>query len=90
MNDGILQFMLVVQVDNYLYTGTDRELSLFETFLQGQFKIVSLECDSFPVLGCQLTQHEDKSITITQQARSSCVDTSSLDVSIRKRVMGIV
>lgn len=83
--DNSLVFVLAVQVDNYLYTRTDVDISLFKTFLQDHFKIGSLERDSFPLLGCELTQHMDKSVTITQQARSSCIDTNSLDPAQKKK-----
>lgn len=61
---GNLDFVLVVQVDNYLYCGEELELSRFEDFLQGHFKMGSLELDAFPFLGCELVQMPDCTITI--------------------------
>lgn len=39
---GSLIFVLNTQVDNYIYTGTEKELELFETFLQHRFDVVNL------------------------------------------------
>lgn len=84
-NSDELAFTLVVQVDNYLYCGTDEELAKFDNFLQSQFKIGSLERDSFPVLGCELTQDANGSITITQKARAASIDTNVLTSTVSKR-----
>lgn len=79
---GKLDFILAVQVDNYLYSGTPKELTRFESFLQTHFKIGSLERTTFPVLGCELQQSHDHSIQITQQARASGIDTGILTRSV--------
>lgn len=78
-DSDMLDFLLVVQVDNYLYCGTQQELARFEQFLQAHFKIGSLERDQFPVLGCELIQASDGTIDITQKARAASIDTNALN-----------
>lgn len=77
--------MLVVQVDNYLYSGTTEEHSRFESFLHSYFKIGTLERKSFSVLGCELDQSSDGSISLTQLARSTHINTDALDVATKGR-----
>lgn len=83
--EGQLDFILVFQVDIYLYSGTNIELTRFENFLRSYFKIGTLERESFSVLGCELAQEKDGSITISQEARSLKIDTTSLNTSTRDK-----
>ena len=64
---GNLCLTLVFQVDNYVYTGTQEQLDLFEGCLQSEFKVGELHRRSFEVYGCELKQFDDYSIQLTQK-----------------------
>lgn len=76
--NGNLDFVLVVQVDNYLDCGTNSELSRFENLLQSHFKIGMLERRTFPVLAFELTQADHNAIAVSQCTRAAGVDTNVL------------
>lgn len=84
-DNGDLDFLLVVQVDNYLYCGDEAELANFEKFLQAHFRIGSLAQDSYLVLGCELVQANDGSIRIMQKARTASIETNTLTSTVSRR-----
>jgi len=67
--EGNLSFLMVAQVDNYIYAGDQDNLKKFETFLHSEFDVGELEHESFKVFGCEINQMENYSITITQNAK---------------------
>ena len=68
-NGSELVFLLVTQVDNYIYCGTNDEIKRFENFLQAEFDIGELKHKSFTLYGCEIHQSTDMSITLSQQAK---------------------
>ncbi len=72
---GALSFVLVAQVDNYVYAGTPSEITAFESFLQEEFHVGELEHGRFVVYGCEIEQHTDMSATVRQRAKLAEVPT---------------
>jgi len=68
---GQLVFVMVAQVDNYIYAGDPSHLEKFESFLHKEFDVGELERQSFKVFGCEINQIEDRSITISQNSKIS-------------------
>lgn len=66
IDEGGLVFLLVTQVDNYVYTGTPSEITAYEKFLQKEFEVGELERGTFSIHGCEINQHEDFLVAITQ------------------------
>ncbi len=66
---GELCFVLICQVDNYIYAGRPDQIVAFKAFLQTEFEVGELCRQQFNVYGCEFDQHKDKSVTITQQKR---------------------
>lgn len=60
-----IDFLLVVQVDDYVYTGTEDRMNACQTFLSATFEIVTFGCGSFSVMGCTITQREYFSIVVS-------------------------
>lgn len=50
--DNMLSFLLVTQVDNYIYCGTSSETSSFEKFIRAEFRVGELEHSKFSLYGC--------------------------------------
>lgn len=71
---GSLSFVLATQVDNYIYAGTQDEVSKFEKFLQKRFEIGTLDRHNFTVMGCEIGQTPAGTITLTQRARLEAID----------------
>ncbi len=63
---GDLCFVLICQVDNYVYAGETKQIREFEKFLQSEFDVGELCHNSFMVYGSEFCQHSDKSVTLTQ------------------------
>ena len=55
-NNRNLKFLLVIQVDNYIYTGAPKEMQTFEEFLQNEFQVDELKQDSFSIFGSKLNK----------------------------------
>lgn len=64
--DGNLDFVLAVQVDDYLYGGTSTRMEAFEAFLEKTFEVSKLARNNLSVMGCDITQRDDHSITLSQ------------------------
>ena len=64
---GVLEFILVVQVDNYIYCVEKERTDEFEDFLQTKFTVGELERDNFSVIGCEIQTLDDKSISMNQK-----------------------
>lgn len=79
-----LTFLLVAQVDNYIYAGDEREMTSFESFLQNRFRVGALDRASFDVMGCELTQSPDGSVTLRQSSRLADLDPSVLLPPVRQ------
>ena len=77
-DDNQLDFVLVVQVDNYIYSGTAQSIASFESFLNNKFHIGELKHKSFKLYGSEITQLDDGSITLTQNAKLSDLDENEL------------
>lgn len=72
--DGILDFVLVVQVDDYLYGGTPERMESFEGFLKDTFTVSKLARSNLSLMGCDITQHSDYSITLSQSKKMADLD----------------
>ena len=77
-----LTFLLVTQVDNYIYTGTENEISSFESFLQDHFKVGTLEKTNLNVMGTEITQSPSGTITLTQSIRQNGIDENILNIDL--------
>lgn len=64
--NGILEFVLVVQVDDYLYGGTPERMEAFERFLKDTFTVSKLARSNLSLMGCDITQQSYYSITLSQ------------------------
>ena len=67
--NGHLELLVLVQVDNYIYTGKKDHMKKFEEFLSSHFKIGSLERNKFLTYGCEIEQSNNMSITLTQKSK---------------------
>eukprot|EP00171_Calliarthron_tuberculosum_P004551 IDg4551t1 len=61
-----LSFIVLIQVDNYLYAGTSSEILDFEKSLCATFDVGEQEHSRFFIYGCEVNQSLDHSITMTQ------------------------
>ena len=75
-----LSFLLATQVDNYIYTGIEKEIKSFEKFLQHRFKVGTLERCNFNVMGTEINQTPSRTITLTQKARLDTIDENILTI----------
>lgn len=64
--NGKLEFILATQVDNYLYTATEKHILDFEQFLKDTFEVTKLCQSHLELMGCVISQHGDGSINISQ------------------------
>lgn len=77
----MLAFVLVAQVDNYIYAGPKEELQSFEGFLPRRFRIGALDRKDFAVMGCEILQTAEGSIVLTQRSRSDDLNEDSLNIT---------
>ena len=63
---GSLDFVLAVQVDNYMYAGTRARIDAFESFLSSRFDVGTFERGTLSLMGCTITQDPDSSVHLTQ------------------------
>ena len=66
--------MVVVQVDNYIYTGCRQEMEKFEEFLRYTFDVGEIERNSFDVYGASLSRLDDGTVIIDQKKKLSELD----------------
>lgn len=71
--------ILVVQVDDYLYAGTPALSSEFESFLQKQFHVGTLESRSFDIMGARLQQHPSGHVTLNAKEKLDAVELLSCE-----------
>lgn len=76
--DEKLAFILVTQVDNYIYSGSETEVSSFEKFLQSRFNVGTLDRNQFRVLGCELEQQVNGTVVLSQKTRLNEIDEKTL------------
>lgn len=60
-----LDFILVAQVDNYLYCGSSEMMVFFETFFQKKFDVGEPNRNTFLAPGCKIDKLLDGFITVT-------------------------
>eukprot|EP00171_Calliarthron_tuberculosum_P023073 IDg23073t1 len=65
-SNGLLCFLLVAQVDNYVYAGNEGRMKRFERLLSAEFAIGELKRGSFGLYGCEISQDATMGITMTQ------------------------
>lgn len=75
-------FILVAQVDNYIYAGTETEIYSFETFLQERFKIGTIEKGLLNVMGTEISQAKDGTISLTQSTKIQSIDEEILNIDV--------
>jgi hypothetical protein len=56
--DNGICLIVLVQTDNYLYTGLPGHIARFEQFMSQKFKVGSIEHDVFKVYGMSITPHD--------------------------------
>eukprot|EP00171_Calliarthron_tuberculosum_P003113 IDg3113t1 len=66
MKSNNLIFVVLIQVDNYIYAGIETEISSFEHSLCAEFDVGEEEHGNFLVYGCEIEQSYEFSITMTQ------------------------
>lgn len=66
-HNGRLDFVLAVQVDDYLYAGTSARMKAFEDFLHSTFDVGKFARRSLSLMGCEISQSADYSITLSQK-----------------------
>lgn len=71
---GTLSFILVAQVDNYIFAGDNDEIESFEKFLQDRLPGGALDLQCFSVMGCDIEQYFAGSVALTQHSSFSEVD----------------
>eukprot|EP00171_Calliarthron_tuberculosum_P022319 IDg22319t1 len=71
---GKLSFILISQVDNYVYSGEPSEMRQFEHFLTARFHVGERMHNNFTVYGCELSRHSDYSLTVTQRDKIKKVE----------------
>jgi len=64
-----LSFVMVSQVDNYIYCGTPEELDAFEAFLTSEFQVGELKRNNYDVMGCEIRRTKDGQCQITQSLK---------------------
>lgn len=57
-----LKFILALQVDYYMYTGTEAEMKSFEDLLGSIFDDSKFACGTLKLMGCRITRQDDGSI----------------------------
>lgn len=73
-DDKNLDFALAVQVDDYIYTGTDERMVAFEAFLSSTFDVGNFARGSLSLMGCEITQDRDYSVTLSQEQMLAQLD----------------
>lgn len=63
--NGDMDFLLAVQVYDYVYTGTDAKMAAFEIFLCATFEVGTFAHGFFSVMGFTIIQEEDFSIVVS-------------------------
>ena len=71
--------LVVVQVDDYAYTGTPAIVAEFESFLQGEFNVGSLESNEFEIMGARLTQLPTGAVTLDAKEKLSATHPCTSD-----------
>ena len=79
-----LKLLVLVQVDNYIYTGVEDQMLLFESFLQSCFNIGSVERGSFHVYGCEIEQDSQGSIKLSQKSKLS--EIANMDILPKREI----
>jgi len=67
--DGNLELLVVVQVDNYIYTGCNNNMNRFEKFLRAAFEVGEIERNSFDIYGAHLSRNSDGTAVVSQLQR---------------------
>jgi len=83
-NDGnSLSLLVVVQVDNYIYTGCEESMKKFEAFLRTAFEIGDIERNSFDIYGASLSRTSDGTAVVDQAHRlSELADIYSISATV--------
>lgn len=72
--NGSLNFILAVQVDDYLYCGTLSRLDEFEKFLSERFDVGKFARHKLSLMGCEIWLDENYSIHLSQETMLSQID----------------
>ncbi len=73
-DDGRLDFIRAVQVDDYLYAGTPKRMEAFEAFLKSTFDVSKFARRSLSLMGCNIEQSKDYSIVLSQKHMLDDID----------------
>lgn len=84
-SSGQLVFLLVTQVDNYIYGGQESEIYSFEKFLQQEFHIGELDRGTFAAMGAEIVQRVDHSIRLTQVTKMDDILPPNIDTKEKDR-----
>lgn len=81
---GWINFVLVVQVGDYLYAGTPKRIESFEVFLKRTFKVSKLTRSNLSLMVFDITQNAYYSIQLSQVQKLDDVDPRIIFASIGK------
>lgn len=57
-------FILATQVEDYLYTGTEKRMQAFKSFLKDTLKVRKIARSHVLLMGCDIQSHEEGSVTL--------------------------
>lgn len=66
---GESEFMLVTQVDDYQYTGSEKSMVEFEKYLKERLGVGTLTLSQLPLMGCVITRHKDGTVKLSQSEK---------------------
>jgi len=74
-----LDFIVVVQVDNYIYAGTESRMADFEKFLRDCFEVGEISRNNFEFYGATVTRLENRTVIIDQNSKLQELSELDLD-----------
>lgn len=77
-----LSLLVVVQVDNYIYTGSNSEMSNFESFLRAAFDVGEISHNCFDIYGATLRRTDDGTVVVNQDQKLD--NLSRIDLNLPK------
>ena len=82
---GLLDFILAVQVDDYIYCGRPDRLNDFESFLSSRFDVGKFGRKKLSLMGCEILQDNDFSIHLSQESMLAQIDHQALIDSVTEQ-----
>lgn len=82
--NGDLRLIVVVQLNNYIYAGTEYMATEFERFLKNTFHIGEHKQSNFELYGCEITTAYDGTIRMTLLENIASLNEKELNVGDQK------